>query len=167
MGSEMCIRDRFFLLTYSIALSQATIADEKFNKELKGLLSHSVKEVIPQDVVNNKDVLFLDSRELEEFETSHIKNAIFIGYDKFDMNRLNAINKDKKIVVYCSVGYRSEKIAEKLEKAGFKDVSNLYGGIFEWVNNEEPVYDKNGETEKVHTYNKQWSKWLKKGKKIY
>jgi len=33
--------------------------------------------------------------------------------------------------VYCSLGIRSEVIAKKLKKAGYTNVFNLYGGIFE------------------------------------
>ena len=44
----------------------------------------------------------------------------------------------------------------------------LYGGIFEWKNNDYPIIDSEGkETENVHTYSRFWSKWLKKGIKVY
>jgi hypothetical protein len=44
----------------------------------------------------------------------------------------------------------------------------LYGGIFEWKNNNFKVLDTLGnETEKVHTFSKSWSKWLTKGEKVY
>jgi predicted sulfurtransferase len=75
--------------------------------------------------------------------------------------------KDTPIIVYCSVGYRSEKVAEQIIAAGYTQVSNLYGGIFEWVNEEQPVYDTKGKTQKVHAYNKVWGVWLRKGKKVY
>jgi predicted sulfurtransferase len=72
------------------------------------------------------------------------------------------------VVVYCSVGYRSERVGEHLLAMGFKDVKNLYGGIFEWVNNGQAIVDRNGKfTNQVHTYNKSWSKWLEKGIKIF
>ena len=48
------------------------------------------------------------------------------------------------------------------------DVSNLYGGIFEWVNQENPVIDTTGnETKNIHAYNKTWGVWLNKGNKVY
>jgi len=71
-------------------------------------------------------------------------------------------------VVYCSLGIRSETIAHKLIKKGYTNVYNLYGGIFEWKNNDFVVLDTEGsETEKVHAFNKNWGKWLTKGKKVY
>ena len=77
-------------------------------------------------------------------------------------------DKNATIIVYCSVGIRSEDIAEKLQKAGYKNVFNLFGGIFEWKNKQNVVVDTNNNpTEKVHTFSKEWSKWLKKGIKVY
>jgi 3-mercaptopyruvate sulfurtransferase SseA len=70
--------------------------------------------------------------------------------------------------VYCSVGYRSEKVSEQLRQAGYQTVYNLYGGIFEWKNQGHPVVNAEGEpTERVHAYNRSWGVWLKKGDKVY
>lgn len=116
----------------------------------------------------NGDVILLDTRSSEEFEVSHIENAILVGYDEFDLERLPEISKEGTIIVYCSLGIRSEQIGEKLKKAGFENVQNLFGGIFEWKNAGFPVVDPKGNpTEKVHAYSKQWSKWLKNAEKIY
>ena len=84
-----------------------------------------------------------------------------IGYDEWNPSVLNKIDKQKPIIVYCSIGYRSEKIAEKIKASGFAKVYNLYGSIFEWANNELPLVEMNNKpTQKVHTYNKKWSKWM-------
>ncbi len=70
--------------------------------------------------------------------------------------------------MYCSLGIRSSTIAIKLKKAGYTNVLNLYGGIFEWKNSGYRVYNRDEkETEKVHTYKQEWSKWLLKGEKKY
>ncbi len=135
---------------------------------LQGLLSHSVKEVSVCDIKDKKDVIFVDARERKEFDVSHIKGAILVGYDSLDLSALDKIDKSKEVVVYCSVGYRSEKVSEKLENIGFKNVSNLYGGIFEWKNQEQPIVTPKKEpTEEVHAYSKVWGIWLNKGKKVY
>jgi rhodanese-related sulfurtransferase len=86
---------------------------------------------ISDSLVHDSSTVLIDSREKREFEVSHIDNAVWVGYDTFKMKRIKHIPKDQKIVVYCSVGYRSEKIAEKLIKKGYTKVSNLYGGVFE------------------------------------
>lgn len=117
-----------------------------------------------------EQVILLDSREEKEFKTSHIKNAICVGYDSFNLDvvKPKLPNRDSKIVVYCSLGIRSEDVAEKLKKAGYTNVYNLYGGIFEWKNNDLEVLNLQEQpTDSIHTFNKAWSKWLKKGIKVY
>ena len=54
------------------------------------------------------------------------------------------------------------------KKAGYKDVKNLYGGICEWKNKEYKVIDSTQQkTNNIHTYSKQWSRWLLNGNPIY
>ncbi len=135
---------------------------------LKALLNHSVPELAVSAVDVTEDYLFLDARALTEFEVSHIQDAIWVGYDAFDPSKLTDLDKDELIVVYCSVGYRSEKIAEQIEALGFVNVYNLYGGIFEWKNQGRTVVDQAGATtEQVHAFDKQWGRWLQTGEKVY
>jgi len=155
------------LLITTISIGQ-TVEDRAYSAKLQKLLSHTVPEVSVPEIDTAESILFIDSREENEFEVSHIKNAIWVGYDKLDLSKLKDTPKNQKIVVYCSVGYRSEKVSEKLIARGFTDVSNLYGGIFEWKNSGRPVYkNENLATENVHAYDKNWGQWLKKGKKCY
>ena len=90
--------------------------------------------LIKSDALKPKleDVVLLDTRAKEEFEVSHIKGARFVDYDDFEVEKVKDIPIDQEIIVYCSVGYRSERVGEKLQKAGYSNVKNLYGGIF-WV----------------------------------
>lgn len=156
-------------LIHPLAFTQDISKKEKrFNKMLDGMLSHSVEEVGVHDVVADEDVILLDSRERDEYEVSKIDGAVWVGYDDFDLERVADISKDKEVIVYCSIGYRSEKIAERLKKEGYKNVKNLYGGIFSWVNHDKKVYDTTGvQTNKVHAYNRLWGIWLEKGEKVY
>lgn len=151
----------------SIAQNYSSFDELKENIVSKTIPLISVEEL--KDVENTTTpFLILDAREQNEFNVSHIKNAKHVGYDNFNMKELNDINKETTVVVYCSVGYRSEKIGEKLKKAGFKKVMNLEGGIFDWVNNGFPVYDNfNKETKNVNAYSESWGKWVLKGEKVY
>lgn len=143
--------------------------EEVLNKYNQGNVPYiSVDEL--QKRMQSNSIILLDTREIEEYKISHIENAIWVGFDTFSlqktMQQLN--NKNAEIVVYCSLGVRSEKIGEQLQKAGYTDIKNLYGGIFEWKNKGNPVYDPNGnETEKVHAHSKRWGVWLIKGEKVY
>jgi rhodanese-related sulfurtransferase len=147
-------------------LSQS-VTSQSYELMLKTLLSHSVPEVSVPNVDLSTTIL-LDSREIAEYTVSKIEGARWVGYDDFTLDRVDDIDKKSKVVVYCSVGYRSEKISEKLIAAGFKDVSNLYGGIFEWKNQGNDVVNSNDlAVEKVHACTKFWGVWLKRGEKVY
>lgn len=148
--------------------AQAHVQNNAFDLMLSTLLQHTVAEVTVEQASKTTNAVFLDARESGEFAISHISGATWVGYDDFKIDRLGATPKDAPIIVYCSVGYRSEKISEQLKKAGYTNVSNMYGGIFEWVNRSQPVVDNQGAaTNKVHAYSKQWGVWLERGEKVY
>ncbi len=146
-------------IIYSIILFTFVFANGQ--TALDSLLQKENKESIPYitvaELVQKENIVLLDSREKIEYETSHIKNAVCVGYDKFKLKKIKKLlpkDKTKPIVVYCSLGIRSEDVAEKLKEAGYTNVYNLYGGIFEWKNQNQTVIDTNGQTtENVHTFN--------------
>ena len=151
----------------SLLYAQIQVSDPKFDHMLGELLDHSVPEVVPDDVQSTDTILFLDAREKKEYEVSHLPEALWVGYDTFRKKSVSDSLKNKPIIVYCTVGYRSEKIAEKLIKRGFTNVKNLYGGIFEWVHTGKEVVNENGPTQDVHTFDTEWAQWLRKGNKIH
>lgn len=158
----------FSLILSSSSLSAqyiktASCADVSFDKKVDSYLSYTAPVIdVKQAYVDKSNYIFLDAREFEEYQVSHIPGSRYIGYDNFSLNTVNDLSKESKIIVYCSIGYRSEKIASKLKKAGYKKVYNLYGSIFEWVNEGYEIIDKSGKnSNKIHTYNKKWSQWVK------
>lgn len=157
------------LFTFSVSAQEATVGSKSYDLMLQTLLDHSVPEITVEEAIDiRENAVFLDARERNEFEISHIENSTYVGYDNFDLARLEGIPKDQPIVVYCSVGYRSEKVSEQLLAAGYQDVANLYGGIFEWKNQQQPVVNMKGkDTERVHAYNRTWGVWLNEGKRVY
>ncbi|GAL66854.1 rhodanese-like domain-containing protein [Jejuia pallidilutea] len=154
-----------------ISISVSGFSQKKLDKLLKRQNTESTP-YISVDALKNiqNNVILLDAREEREFKISHLKDAICVGYDSFNLKKteVKLPNKEAKIVVYCSLGIRSEDVAEKLKKAGYTNVLNLYGGIFEWKNNDlEVLNSKEKPTDSVHTFSKVWSKWLQKGIKVY
>lgn len=117
-----------------------------------------------------ENIVILDTRETSEFDVSTIEGAQCVGYNDFSVEEISGkiIDKNKPIIVYCSLGIRSEEIGEKLQKAGYTNVQNLYGGIFEWKNKGYPTLNvAKKETDSVHTFSKAWSKWLVKGIPVF
>ena len=136
----------------------ASCQNTSFDKKVNKLIHYKVSVMDVDSLAGKTDkYLILDAREREEFDVSHLTGARFAGFKHFNVDDWSDMDKDTPIVVYCSVGYRSEKVGKKLKKAGFTQVFNLYGGIFEWVNREYPLAS---DAQKIHTYNKKWSKWV-------
>mgnify|MGYP000326472069 CR=1 FL=1 len=165
-----CISLGLISLLFSIGtMAQEPVESFGYRTMLKGLLSHSVSEISVDSLATNyAQFTILDARAQAEYKVSHLKGALHVGYDSFQLSRVAGIAKNDPIVVYCSVGYRSEKIAEKLQEAGYTQVFNLYGGIFEWLNQEKTIYTpQGGATLQIHPYNSIWGFWLNRGQKTY
>lgn len=158
-----------FSLFTTVTYAQESDSSEQ---DIRELLTAYNKMSVPYISVQTlrmeyEDYTILDTRKKEEFEVSHLPGAIWAG-EKFDLKLLPELNKDSKIVVYCTVGIRSEGYGEKMLKEGFTNVQNLYGSIFYWKDAGYEVFDLNEEpTEKVHVFGKIWSKYLKTGEKVY
>lgn len=139
-----------------------------FDQFLKNTLKDSVPVIGVNQLAELRDAAIFDSRSQSEYSISRIPNAVRIGYDDFDPASVESFDRETVIVVYCSVGIRSEKIVEQLQTMGFRNVYNLYGGIFEWANQQKPVHDAEGHlTRRVHAYNRFWGMFLNGGEKVY
>jgi len=162
---------RFLFNTILLLLFSATLfSQSKLDRTLKRFNKESVPYILVTELEKKDNLLLLDSRKKEEYAVSHLKDAVWVGFKKFELDSVaqKIPDKDIEIVVYCSIGVRSENIGEKLLKAGYTNVKNLYGGIFEWKNKGYPVFDSDGnETENVHAFDKHWGKLLKQGEKVY
>jgi rhodanese-related sulfurtransferase len=102
------------------------------------------------------DLIILDARSEAEYAVSHLQGAKCLEEITFD-----AIAPVPKIVVYCSIGYRSAKVVQQLQQAQFSNVFNLEGGIFQWANEQRPVFKDGQSTQLVHPYNGAWGLLLK------
>ena len=139
-----------------------------YSAMLNSLLKESVPFVSVAQLRQQPTPVLLDTREAPEFATSHLRGARLVGYDTFSLAAVQRLPRNAPIVVYCSIGLRSEKIGAQLKQAGFTNVRNLYGGIFEWVNEGQPVVTAaNQPTDQVHAYSPTWGIWLQRGQKVY
>lgn len=79
----------------------------------------------------------IDVRTPEEFATGHIAGAVNIPVEELG-GRLDEVNKDQPVVVYCRSGNRSAQAASILESAGHTGIYDL-GGIRAWQQAGFPV----------------------------
>ncbi len=103
--------------------------------------------------------LLLDVREEAEYQVSHLRGAVRVDPGAEPVLP-ESITKDTPIVAYCSVGYRSSIVAERLMAQGYTRVRNLEGSIFEWANRGLPVVRDGQEVRQVHPYDPKWQRFL-------
>lgn len=87
-------------------------------------------------LTESPNALVLDVRTAAEVAEGHLPNAVNIDiYGSDFMAKVQELPKDREILVYCTVGARSQQAADILSKQGFVKVYNLDGGIVAWQRN--------------------------------
>ena len=83
------------------------------------------------------EVFLLDVREPMEWNVSHLENAKHIPMRQVPSS-IDALPKDREIVVYCRTGARSANVQHYLLANGFTKVKNLAGGLKAWARDVDP-----------------------------
>lgn len=91
----------------------------------------STKELKEEYLTNKRNKFFLDVRTKQEFSARKIRGFENISVDKLEQN-LMKLPKDKEIVVICQSGGRSAAACQFLLRNGFKNVTNVQGGMNTW-----------------------------------
>lgn len=115
------------------------------------------------------EILLFDARGQGEVDVSRLPGAIPVDPDipagEFVARFADQAN-GRDVVIYCSVGVRSSKLASRVRDAmlerGARRVANLSGGIFALHNARRTLVDRLGETEWVHPYSWWWSRYLER-----
>lgn len=97
--------------------------------------SGEIKQVTVQETseaVKKENVQFIDVRTPEEYAGGHAPKVVNYPLDKIETD-LAKLDKNKPVYVICQTGRRSQKAAESLQKAGFKEIYNVKGGTGEWI----------------------------------
>ncbi|MCE7992226.1 MAG: rhodanese-like domain-containing protein [Roseivirga sp.] len=123
---------------------------------------HGVKNCTSQEatsLLNDQALLILDVRQREEYEVSHLKGAVLADDVDFE-----SLETDQRILVYCTVGFRSTELGTTLTNNGFSHIYNLDGGLIGWKNQGQPVYNQREQpTDSVHVYSGLFGFLLKNG----
>ncbi|MFT7619739.1 MAG: rhodanese-related sulfurtransferase [Planctomycetota bacterium] len=111
--------------------------------------------------------ILLDVRDAKEYAVSHLPGAYPVIAESKAFDILKDVDKSQLVVAYCSVGYRSSRLAEKLIEAGYSNVFNLEGSIFEWANRGHAVFRGDSEVSEVHPYDEDWGMLLNEPMRRY
>lgn len=123
---------KFFNLNKILALVATTFCGCTLSAQ------HNVSEISVSDYknkyTNDTTIVVLDVRTPDEFKTGHLPRAINMDWYGADFGKQVAvIDTSRTIVVYCRSGKRAANAIEKMQNMGFKHLTNLKGGIQEWI----------------------------------
>ncbi|HLF17597.1 MAG TPA: rhodanese-related sulfurtransferase [Candidatus Omnitrophota bacterium] len=93
-----------------------------------------------QILESGEDITLLDVRNQYESKIGHFEGAVVPDVENFynfeDWLDQTPLDRDKKVLMYCTGGIRCEKFSVLMEKKGFKEVYQLHGGILNYKNKE-------------------------------
>ena len=154
-----------FLIATSLTLLFIAFGVYVFRNGVYSFWDSDVKRINTQEaqqMLQKKSYVLIDARAQNEFAVSHLKGSML-----YEESLVDKLNKNEPILIYCTIGVRSNRVAKELSDRGF-EVYDMKEGILGWANNELPLIDPEDQaTEKVHTYNKSFAPLLKKGTAVY
>lgn len=111
--------------------------------------SNRIGPVDFEKAISSGNVQILDVRTSNEYNSGHIKNALQADWTNSTQftDRIQYVEKDKPVYIYCLVGGRSASAADWMRKNGFKNVVELQGGINAWKKAERPLEGSSNETQ--------------------
>ncbi len=78
------------------------------------------------------DLVLLDVRREDEYRSHRVNSAILIPLEQLEA-RHHELDKNKKLIIICERGRRSVIACEMLHGLGFRDLSNVTGGMKQWI----------------------------------
>lgn len=102
-------------------------------------------------LLGDPDVVFVDVREPEEQAVSTIPGAVTGRVFLADPERY----RGQRIIGYCTISYRSGKLAARLDRKGITLV-NLKGGLLAWVHAGGPLARGSRPVQEMHVYGRKW-----------
>jgi rhodanese-related sulfurtransferase len=155
----------------SPALAQVdslSVIDNQLRRDFPEI--ESIKAADLQALLLSKpEPIILDVREADEYAVSHLKGAIRVAPNaelNEVMRQIGGELQGRTLIVYCSVGVRSTKLATRLRaglrKNGAERIANLSEGIFGWHNSKRPLVASSAATPFVHPYNEVWGQLVER-----
>jgi rhodanese-related sulfurtransferase len=100
-----------------------------------------MSEITPQELKQRLDAgsgpVLVDVRQDWETKLCRLPNAVHIPIEEIEL-RVEELDSNDEIVVYCHQGVRSAAVAEFLRGLGFTNVRNLMGGLDYWARAVDP-----------------------------
>jgi sulfur-carrier protein adenylyltransferase/sulfurtransferase len=103
-----------------------------------------IPEITPRDLKarldRGDDIYILDVREPHEYQICNLRGHLIPLGDL--PRRVSELDSSREIVAHCRSGKRSGEAVQFLQKAGFRRIWNLKGGILAWSDEVDPSVPK-------------------------
>lgn len=124
---------KYILALTALALLMACKKEQKTGTE-------QVAPVAFEQEMKNDAGQLVDVRMPKEYKEGHIEGAKNLHiYDQDFQQRLDSLDKDETVYVYCKAGARSAEAVQVMEQKGFKHIVELEGGLDAWNQAGKPV----------------------------
>lgn len=86
-----------------------------------------------KEMMDTQDVIILDVREQDEYDSGHIPGAVLLPVGTIDEESAAEVipEKDSTVLVYCRSGNRSKTASSALAELGYTSIYE-FGGINTW-----------------------------------
>ncbi len=137
--------------------------DERRREEIEAMYQDYKKRSFPEvidveprlamDLARRSEVVIVDVRTPEEQQVSMIPGAVSEKQFLRDLEQ----HKDRLVIGYCTISYRSGEFARKLRAEHGITMYNLRGGLLAWVHDGGDIVDQKGKTRRIHVYGRKWN----------
>ncbi len=129
------------ILVSAFAVITALIIKTEIDIRMSNVTQLNVNDAVR--LLNDDNVVILDVRESNEYQSGHLREAIHIPMSSLN-KRIGELDKyrDRPILAYCRSGSRSNSACRTLSKQGFEKVNNLAGGMIGWASANLPISKK-------------------------
>jgi len=106
-------------------------------------MSASIRNVTVQEfseIIKTEKGVLLDVRTPGEYSDGHLSNCTLIDFNSPDFpTKISALEKEENYFIYCRSGNRSMRAIQLMNQMGFKNMTNMDGGIIAWHQNGLPL----------------------------
>ena len=93
---------------------------------------HKISAEEAYEMMASQEVVVVDVRTREEYESGHIENAVLVPNESIGSEMPEALpDKEATLLIYCRSGRRSKDAAQKLLSLGYQNVYD-FGGVIDW-----------------------------------
>ncbi len=114
------------------------VFSDSLTRKLGGFNAVDVPTAV--NLVNQQKGCFVDIRDKDAFETSHIVDSVNVPLADIEANLKSLKKKDQPLVLVCDSGQRSKGAAKQFKKHGYTNIYVMSGGLHAWRDAKLPLF---------------------------